>query len=226
MITDLTKIKNALIIADPEEEHLLIQEGWNLKKTIKKLNKKFLVFEKNNNFLVVLYSGIGLINAASSTTLLLSVFNNIENIYNFGAVGSISKKHNIFEIVIPKKFFNIDTQTPWYNFGQTPGEKQYFLNKIKIIEKVKYSNICSSNSFLDSKEKALEFYKKTKCEIFDMESFAIAQVCSQNKINFFSVKAISDKISQDVDNKLDINFRIKESSKKAFLFLISNIIEN
>jgi nucleoside phosphorylase len=54
-----------------------------------------------------------------------------------------------------------------------------------------------------------------------MESSAIAQVCSKNKIPFFVVKGISDIINVTDTEQQDINKNISISSQKSFMKLIS-----
>jgi nucleoside phosphorylase len=58
-------------------------------------------------------------------------------------------------------------------------------------------------------------------DLFDMESSAIAQVCSKNKTPFFVVKGVSDIINVTETEMQDINKNIATSSKKSFMKLIS-----
>ncbi|UWD33957.1 phosphorylase family protein [Mesomycoplasma molare] len=226
MITEFQNIKNAIIIADPNEVNNLTKYSWKLVQKINLLNKIFYIYQKNNKQIVLVYSGIGLINAASTTGILLSKFSGIENIFNFGAVGAFSKNLNIYDVVIPKHFFNLDVKTPWYEDGKTPGEEAFFTNKLISLEKFSKVNLCSSNSFIFDKQQAKTFQEKFNCSIFDMESFAIAQISFQNKINFYSFKAISDKIGQNIEHVDNINKRIAHASELAFNELIDFIDQN
>ncbi|WGI36259.1 hypothetical protein [Mesomycoplasma lagogenitalium] len=222
MIIDLKKIFKALIIADENELHSIKKYGWKKVKSIKILNKKFFIYQKNEKFLTLVHSGIGLINASATTAILLSVFTNIKVVYNFGAVGGYGENIEIYDLIIPEKFYIIDTFTPWYLDGQTPGEKQYFTNNLTDLS-IKNFNIGSSNSFIFKKQKAQLFANKFQAFIFDMESAAIAQICDQNKVKFMSVKAVSDKIGENIFSKDDINLRIKKSSIIALEYLIKII---
>lgn len=209
-----------LVIADDNEIHenselvfieQLDDQNFNVKK-----------YSLNNCcYILVIHSGIGLVNSAIATQHLIDKYNVVQ-IWNYGAVGSMGEL-NIYDIVKPKKFFFFDVITPWYKRGQIPGEKEYFESSFKNSDNF---NIASGNSFLID----LNYIKDLKNEIdvhmIDMESCAIAQTCFKNNVPFFCIKAISDIIGKNCIQKNEINRVINQASKIAFKKMIMEIKNN
>ncbi|MBD5423110.1 MAG: hypothetical protein HDR43_01285 [Mycoplasma sp.] len=220
MTNDQNK-KIGLIIADNNEIH-----KFNEFQFIKKHNLKFNVNEYNfhNIRIFAIHSGIGLVNAAMVSQYLIDQFN-VCQVWNYGAVGS-SNKLNIYDVIIPTKFYYYDVITPWYKRGVVPGEKEYYINSLNKFNFSKEEiNIASGNSFLTDVNAINEIKKEINVELFDMESCSIAQVCSKNNIPFYCVKSISDIIGNNNKIKEDINNIIHKSSELAFKKLISLILE-
>lgn len=213
------KQRIGFVIADPNEIHEIKEFNF-----INKCSQGSFEVEEyfyNQISIFVIYSGIGLVNASIATQHLIDVYK-VNQIWNYGAVGS-SNKFNLFDVVIPLRFYYYDVKTPWYPDGQTPGEKEYFLNS--LVGDFEYvANIGSGQSFLDSLDKINEIQKSLPLDIFDMESTAIAQTCSRNKVNFYCVKAVSDVIGKNCAKDVDeINSNIKKSSKFALSCIIKLI---
>lgn len=132
--------------------------------------------------------GIGKINAASNLTEIL--WNEEPDIVvNFGSCGNL-KNHKVGEVLeVGSVYNNIDAR-PFAEYGCTPEtnfcEIKLSNNNIKCF---------STDQFYDShrtdySEKYLEMINK--CDIVDMECYALAQVCKQREIPFLSFKWVSD----------------------------------
>lgn len=132
--------------------------------------------------------GIGKINAASNLTEIL--WNEEPDIVvNFGSCGNL-KNHKVGEVLqVGEVYNNIDAR-PFAEYGCTPEtnfcEIKLSNNNIKCF---------STDQFYDShrtdySEKYLEMIDK--CDIVDMECYALAQVCKQREIPFISFKWVSD----------------------------------
>lgn len=206
-----------LIIADLHEF-----QSFEKFEYVKKIDGNFdlFLYKYNNYFIYVIHSRIGLVNAAIATQYLIDCFN-VEEIWNYGAVGATTK-HQLFDVVIPSRFYYIDVETPWYDFGQIPLEKKYFINSFNNVDNI---NIGSSNSFIFSQDKINNIKEKINVDLFDMESCAIAQTCFKNNIPFYCVKGISDIIGGKNKKLDDINNSIKIASFNAFNHLIHLINE-
>lgn len=197
-----------IIVADPNEIHI-VKEFHFIKKIANK-NFEVNLYSFLNNNIYVIFSKIGLVNAAIATQYLIDQFE-VEQIWNYGAVGG-SLNTNLHDVIIPKKFYYHDVITPWYKRGQTPNEEEFYLNSFK---KTSEFNIASGQSFVGNEEYIKKINLHFKVDLFDMESCAIAQVCHRNNIPFYCIKAISDIIGKTHTNILDINKSISTASKKA-----------
>ncbi|MCC3160997.1 MAG: hypothetical protein K4H23_04790 [Mollicutes bacterium PWAP] len=208
----MKKLYKAIIVADENE--------------IKKINLKVIetkkIFQFNfkilENNIIFVHSGIGVVNAGAAMQSLIENFNILE-IWNYGAVGAY-KNHEIYEVVIPKKFILGDVTTPWYPQGQTPGELPFYKNNIKQCSK---TNIVTTNSFIFEEKVMKNFKNNLNSTIFDMETAAYAQIAFKNNIPFNVVKCVSDVVGSDVENNDDINNRIKKSGLIAYKKMIELI---
>lgn len=202
-----------LVIADPNEIHNF---ELNFINKTKHKETVFFHYQWNDVEVIAVESGIGIVNAAMMTQKIIDIFK-ATKILNYGAVGA-SKKLKLFDIVIPKRFYFHDVETPWYPRSQTPGEIVYYLNSFKKTSEL---NIASGNSFIYKKEHLKSIKKDLPVDLFDMESSAIAQVCYKNNVSFFCVKSVSDIINFTNNDNKNINQNISISSKNAFNELIS-----
>lgn len=184
---------------------------------------KFNFFMIGDTELVVVHSGIGLINASACTQLLTTIYR-VDAICNYGAVGG-DKKTNLFEIIAPKTFYYHDVKTPWYPQGQTPGEAPSFDNAL-IKSEWSNVNLASGSAFLSSESEIAEIQKNLDVHIFDMETTAIAQIAHKVNVPLYVVKCVSDIIGVDSSAIGDINERISKAGAKALKFLMEEITNN
>ncbi|MGL5520174.1 MAG: hypothetical protein ACRDBR_01940 [Metamycoplasmataceae bacterium] len=205
----INEVKNiGLIIADPKEINQI-----NFSKIEQK--EKFSIYKINNNTnMIVVNSGIGLVNAAAATQELIDKFN-ITFLLNYGAVGASGNNLNLFDVIIPEKIFCHDAITPWYQRGVIPGEKSFFYNSL-IKDKI---NISSGNSFISNIKTVNEINEHYQANLFDMETYAYAAICHKKNIPFLTIKGISDIIEQ-TENKIEkVNQNISLASAKALIEL-------
>ena len=167
----------------------------------------FTVFDS----FVAVHSGIGIANASAATQELITSFD-VEEIINYGAVGA-NQYLNVYDIVTPEKIFYHDVVTPWYGRGQTPGEKEFFVNS---ISSEKNNNLGSGSSFISSKEDLDIIKKELNVDIFDMETAGIAQIADKNNVKLTVIKVVSDSIGNTKTNIENINDRINKAGEIAF----------
>lgn len=178
---------------------------------------EFSIYKINEKEVVVVHSGIGIVNAAAATQALINNFD-VKEIISYGAVGGDTET-DVYEIVIPNRIYFYDVKTPWYAFGQTPGEKEFYNNALQGTDK----NLASGNSFLYDLQEIKEIQKYIKVHIFDMETAAIAQIASKNNVPLKVVKCVSDVIGSTEVELENINDRITKAGKLAFDFIIKLI---
>tara|TARA_B100000780_G_C20975869_1_gene389781 strand:+ start:285 stop:839 length:555 start_codon:yes stop_codon:yes gene_type:complete len=135
---------------------------------------------KELNGIPIFHIGIGKINAASNLTEIL--WNEEPDVViNFGSCGNL-KNHKIGEVL------EVSTVA---NDMDTAG-----LSKIPIIKLSGEGVKCfTTDTIYDgSHERYTDSYNKSvkKCDIVDMECYALASVCEQRNIPFHSYKWVSD----------------------------------
>jgi len=154
----------------------------------------------------LLRSGIGKVNAAISTTLLLQQYQP-DFVINTGSAGGFHVELNVGDIVISQSVCHHDVDvTPFgYELGQVPGMPACFVPDAKLVEAAQTSieelgevvhmhgMIATGDRFMhnpedvDSTRKA--FPKMIACE---MEAAAVAQVCHTFGKPFVIIRSLSD----------------------------------
>lgn len=203
-------------------------------KNVEEIKLKVRTFYKgqiNNKDVVLVLAGIGKVNAAITTSLLIENFN-IDCIINIGVAGGQNGvKHK--DVVISKEVLYHDfdvTAFGKYKRGQIPGFEALFyadenlLNKTKLILKelnfdFKIGKIASGDQFVYSKDvisKVNELYSDIYA--IEMEAGAIAQTATMYNIPFIVYRSISD-ILDDKNQSEDYNIFLELASKNASIVL-------
>lgn len=178
-------------------------------------------YKKLTCFLVE--SGIGKVNAARSTQILIDRMN-VDCILNVGVAGAISKDINICDIVIGNKLVQHDFDLTLFNYkkGFIPNVGRYIecdqnliniARNIKVDAKAKVGVISSGDIFISDKQMGAKINKKFDALCVEMEGASVAQVCNLCKVPFLVVRAISDS---PYDNNNHITF-------EEFLIISSNM---
>ena len=94
------------IIAAMEEEMQEIKNKMISIKELKHKNVTFYIGKMVNKDCVLVQSGVGKVNAARTTQLLIDKFD-IKEIINVGSAGAIKEEINFGDIVIEKNWFNM-----------------------------------------------------------------------------------------------------------------------
>lgn len=156
--------------------------------------------------IVLLRSGIGKVNAAISTTLLLQLYQP-DFVINTGSAGGFHVELNVGDIVISQSVCHHDVDvTPFgYELGQVPGMPACFVPDMKLVEAAQKSIeelgevvhmhglIATGDRFMhqqDDVDNTREaFPEMIACE---MEAAAVAQVCHTFDKPFVIIRSLSD----------------------------------
>ncbi len=185
---------------------------------IKKLaGYDFYISESYGCKLITVCCGIGKVNAAICTQILIDEFN-VGAIINTGVAGGIAEATKVFDIVISKDVMHHDlltrflTNYPPYN-GIFKADQTLVdiaatsctnLGENFFIKRIVSGEIFVSDSI--TRDKIIEEFDPYAV---DMETAAIAQAAYRNEIPFVSVRCISDKADEESDISFD------EFSEKA-----------
>ena len=196
------------IIAAMEEE---MQEIKNIMTDIVEEKIYELIFIKgriNDKNIVLVEAGIGKVNAARVTQILIDKFN-IEAIINVGSAGSANDELDIGDIVIGKKIVQHDFDITAFGHpkGYISNVGQYVESDIHLIKKmeqtinnldtqefkIKIGTIASGDIFCTELQMKNKIRTKFNADAIEMEGAAIAQVCKLDNIQFIVIRSISDK---------------------------------
>lgn len=203
------------IIGAMEEEVVLLQ-GKLADKQIKVIkNLEICTGLLNQKEVAVVKCGIGKVNAALCTQILIDNFD-IEAIINTGVAGGLNPNLRIGDIVISKKAVQHDFDTSV--FGDAVGyisrmgmKDCYFYADEKLIksamlaaeeiEDIKYvvGTVASGDQFIAAKEAKDKIKRNFDADCAEMEGAAIAHACYVNNVPFVIIRAISDNADESAD---------------------------
>ena len=194
------------IIGAMEEEVALIK-GWMTElETLSIAGCEFYQGKLDGVNVVLLQSGIGKVNAAVSTTLLLSKFAP-SKVINIGSAGGYAEKLNVGDVVISDQVchHDVDVTVFGYAMGQVPGMPATYAADESLIAEAKAAVarldlvqaqvglIGTGDSFMQDPVRV----EKVRAEFpallaVEMEAAAVAQVCVKFETPFVVVRALSD----------------------------------
>ena len=197
--------KVGIIGAMDEEVEILINNMVN-KSVVNKAGMDYYVGELSSKNVVVVKCGIGKINAAVCSQILISEFG-VDAIINSGVAGALDNKLNIGDIVVSRDTLNHDMDTTDFgdDYGVIPRmDKSIFeadnnLINLAIDSGKKYDigvvegRVLSGDQFIANKEKKDWLVKQFNGTCAEMEGVAIGQTSYLNNIPFLILRAISDK---------------------------------
>lgn len=164
------------------------------KKHQKIAGKDFYTFTIHGKQIVYAISGIGKVNAAMTTQVMIDKFSP-KRIINYGSAGGLNGKVKALDFYCIEKCCQ-------YDFDLSPldpvpvgyiqdYDKVYFELNVDGLEFLRKATLATSDRFT-CKSQDIEQITKMNCSIFDMEAGAIAETCEANAIPFSSIKGISD----------------------------------
>lgn len=195
------------IIGAMEIEVEKIREQITDGKMISRAGMEFYTGTWYGKEVTVVRSGIGKVNAAICTQILIDVFQ-ADAIINTGIAGSLKNEINIGDIVLSTDALQHDVDAG--GFGYAPGiipqmKESVFQGDKGLIELAeKCRKVCpeisffkgrviSGDQFISDKKKKEQLAKEFQGFCTEMEGAAIAQAAYLNRIPFLVVRAISDK---------------------------------
>lgn len=181
-----------------------------------------------NGICFLVESGMGKVNAARSTQILIDKMN-VDCVLNVGVAGSVSKNINKCEIVIGDKLVQHDYDLTLLNYekGLIPNVGKYvdsdkelveIAKTIKMENKVIVGVISSGDIFISDEKMGAKINKKFGALCVEMEGAAVAQVCYLCKVPFLVIRAISDS-PYEKDNHITFEEFLKISSNMVSKFI-------
>ncbi|MGO3049339.1 5'-methylthioadenosine/adenosylhomocysteine nucleosidase [Staphylococcus casei] len=198
------------IIGAMEEEVAILKDKLI---ELEEINIAHVIFYKGKlqgKEVVLTQSGIGKVNVAISTTLLIEKFKP-ELVINTGSAGALDTSLNVGDIVVSDmvSYHDADARAFGYQLGQIPqmpaqftADKQLYDKAIVAINEqdlvAKTGLIVSGDSFIGTTEQRLQIKTNfPQAMAAEMEATAIAQTCYQFNLPFIITRAISDLADGD-----------------------------
>lgn len=220
-------MKIGIIFAMKEELDALLNV-LTLVKEYSIFDLTFYECKLDNKEIVLVESGIGKVNSARTTQILIDNMK-VDYIFNIGVAGGISEKVSVCDIVIGDKLVQHDFDiTPFDhekgyipNIGIYLNSDEYLINLAKDIKtdsNVYVGTIASGDIFVNDSKMSSKINSKFNALCCEMEGASIAQVCYLSHIPFLVIRSISDSVNGN--NELTYNDFLLLSSKMVAKFMI------
>lgn len=207
-----------------QEIEKIMEEKQN--KKIYELN--FITGKINSTEVVLVEAGIGKVNAARTTQILIDNFN-IDAIINVGSAGSSSDELDIGDIVIGNRIVQHDFDITAFGHpkGFISNVGQYVESDSTLIEKmeqtiskmqdnefkIKIGIIASGDIFCTEPKMKEKIRSKFNADAIEMEGASIAQVCKLDNVPFLIIRSISDK--PNGNNHITFEQFLEKASKRC-----------
>ena len=216
-----------IVVAMDEEREEILELMTNVQ--VKQIyNLRFLTGKINNRDCILIKSGVGKVNAARTTQVLLDNFE-VEFVINAGAAGAVNYLLNIGDIVIAKHVVQHDFDITAFGHSKGyitgVGDKvqcdlglvSAFENMLKNMPELSYNIklgiVASGDIFCTSIDMKNKINSKFNADVVDMECAAVGQVCYLDDIPFISIRCILDV--PDGQNKKTFDDNLKLASKRC-----------
>lgn len=205
------------IIGAMEEEVNILKDKMEVDVIVKRASMEFFKGKLEGKEVVIVRSGIGKVNAAMCTQILVDEFD-ISQVINTGVAGSLKNEINIGDIVLSHDTLQHDMDATGfgYDYGIIPRmENSIFKADDELIHLAKLvceevntdidvfiGRVVSGDQFISDGKKKEWLVTQFKGYCTEMEGGAIAQVAELNEIPFLIIRAISDK----ADNSANMDY--------------------
>lgn len=203
-----------IVVAMPEEAEPVIR-NLNLKKS--GVSGVYQGFNKNGEFILLVISSIGKVNAQNATWILVTM--GAERIVNVGTAGDVGD-HGVGNVVFPNIFFDGD-----YDMSVMDDT-----SKDPALINAKY--VASAKSRFPVNPVRCYSYSTFVCDsrvkggVVDMEAYGIASVCEKLSLPFICIKCLSDKADSEAEESFNTNIgSVIEKNIKVIEETVNNFNE-
>ena len=194
------------IISAMEEGLAILLDDMEVAEKKVKANMTFYKGKLWNKDVVAVVSGIGKVNAAVCTQILISEYK-VDHVINVGVAGGIGMDIYPGDVVIAENLVQYDMDTTAFGdrHGQIPRLDTFdFICDKHLVNVCKEAcdeiegfntfsgRIVSGDQFVASLEKIKWLEKEFEAKAVEMEGASIAHVCYLNNIPFVVIRSISD----------------------------------
>lgn len=192
------------IIFAMNEELSALKKYLSIKNINKLYELTFYEAKLNNQKIILVESGVGKVNAARTTQILIDNYHP-DVVYNIGVAGGIANSLEVGDIVVSSSLVQHDFDITAFNHlkgyipnvgNVIPVDNSLIINTQRILGKkdisYKLGMIASGDIFCTSQEMATKINQKFKALCVEMEGAAIGQVCFLCQVPCLVLRSISD----------------------------------
>ncbi len=194
------------IIGAMEEEVELLRKEITTPTLTEIAGCEFIEGQIVNRDVILVKSGIGKVNAAIATTILLTKFNP-DVVLNTGSAGGFKESLEIGTVVISNevRHHDVDVTAFGYEIGQVPGHPAAYIADPALVDIARAAVdevgrhahttglIASGDTFMSDSNYVEQVREQFPTMIAaEMEAAAVAQVCHQFGTPFVVIRALSD----------------------------------
>ena len=211
------------IIGAMEDEVAQLKKNMEIEEATEVASLSFCRGKLSGREVVVVRSGIGKVNAAICTQILVDQFH-VDVIINTGIAGSLDAEIDIGDIVISTDAVEHDMDASIFGdpIGQIPQMDTFSFpadeSLVKLAKEVNekanpdvhtwIGRVVSGDQFVSSGEKKEQLIRVFDAKCTEMEGAAIAHAAYLNKISCVIIRAISDK----ADNSAVVDYPAFEAA--------------
>lgn len=228
-------MKRIGIIFAMEEELVELKKYLKIEKEYNIFDLKFYEGIINEVECVLVESGVGKVNAARTTQILIDNIK-VDYIFNIGVAGGVDESLCVGDIVLGEKLVQHDFDITAFNHekGYIPSVGVYINTDtylltladsvLKSMEDVSFKRgiIASGDIFCTEVKMSQKINTKFNALCVEMEGASIAQVCYLSHIPFLIIRSISDVPNND--NVVTYE-EFLESSCKVVANVMSNLLK-
>ncbi|MFL1996679.1 5'-methylthioadenosine/S-adenosylhomocysteine nucleosidase [Lysinibacillus irui] len=205
------------VIGAMEEEVELLRAALNDAQSTTIAGSEYTTGTYEGKEVVLLKSGIGKVNAAMSTTILLHEFKP-DVVINTGSAGGYDEALEVGAVVISDevRHHDVDVTIFGYEIGQMAGMPAAYKSDeqlmkvaeeaVKAVGEHQYGIglICSGDAFMNDPERVEAVRRHfPQMKAVEMEAAAVAQVCYQFATPFVVIRALSDIAGKESNISFD-----------------------
>ena len=222
------------IIAAMQHEMELLKENIDHIQDVKIAGFVFFIGKINDHDIVLCQSGVGKVNSAIATSLMIAEFE-CNLIINTGICGGLGLKKRDVVITKEVRYHDFDASAFGYEYGQVPGMPKTFVPSIEstvMIKSVlsrlginyKHVPVFTGDQFVLSID---QLKKANPGEVFacEMEGAGVAQACIRAGVEFIILRYVSDCIGDDnqQDDYNTFEEEMSNNSANICLQIINNL---
>ncbi|MEJ6348335.1 5'-methylthioadenosine/adenosylhomocysteine nucleosidase [Holzapfeliella sp. He02] len=226
-------MKIGIIVPMSEEREYYLEQFEDIKRSVVGPTEVYEATYHNFEIVIVL-SGIGKVQAAMTTTLLMQEFKP-DLVIMTGSAGALSDDLEIGDVVVANElvYHDADSTQDGYKLGQLPGQperyetsRHYNDQLLEALTQLHVPNttglVVTGDMFvgkLETKQYIISNFPDALC--VEMEGAAIAQVLNNYQVPMVGIRSISDKSDMSSDMTFDhfVKFAGKNAAKIVFHFL-------